>query len=79
MGLRRSMTLQELHSRVSGAVKSDVDIAQVAQYILDARDKLDQNATRWAIEDEAEREEWQDLLVLGAANAFMSGRKKKKC
>lgn len=64
------MNLHELRNEVVKIQESPTDWKQVAAFMAEALDKFDQNKVKWAIEDEEEREEWQELLVLSAVAAF---------
>lgn len=64
------MNLRELRNEVIRTQESPTDWEQAAAFMAEVLDKFDQNKVRWAIEDEEERKEWQDLLVLSAVAAF---------
>lgn len=59
------MNLKELHEKVVEIQDNDptITLEEASRLMADALAGLDPNKVRWAIEDEAEREAWQDVVI----------------
>jgi hypothetical protein len=64
------MTLKELRKRANQVPTSDTNWGEAAQFMAEVRDRFGPNKIRYAIEDEAEREELEDLIIKTAVAKY---------